>query len=143
MVDQVEPSLDFKTADVPADPFPFSIDGEQFYVRPWITGAQFLRYSRMIDAGGLKVTILVDDFFHDVMEEAEYDRFTKFIEDPGRRITSNILADIFLALFARYSTGANEANRPTQPPRPSSSGREDTEAGSKESASSEESPPPA
>lgn len=137
----VEPALSFTTTDVPTEPIPFAIDGEIFEARSWMTGLQFLRYSRMMSSGGLDAVVLVDEFFRDAMETSEYERFTKFIEDPGRRVTQELLSNIFLGLFARYSTGKAEADRPTSPPRASSPGREETEDGSKESASSPESTP--
>lgn len=137
----IEKDLQFVTEDVPTDNIPFAIDGEQFHVLPWLTGIKFLKYSRMMNEGGLQATVLVDEFFRDVMEPSEYERFTKFLDDPGRRVTTKLLADIFLSLFARYSTGPSAQDRPTSPLRPSSPGRPETEDGSKENSSSEESTP--
>lgn len=129
----IEKSLQFRTEDVPDSPISFSIDDEHFAVYPWLTGIKFLKYSRMMNEGGLQATILVDEFFRDVMEPPEYERFTKFLDNPSARVTTKLLADIFLSLFARYSAGPQEQDRPTSPPSPSSPGLGGTEDTSKES----------
>lgn len=113
-----EPALTFATEDVPLDPIAFTIDGETFYARAWMTGAQFLRYSKMLNQGGLITTVMVDDFFAESLDAAEHERFRKFIEDPDRRVTTKLLADIFNALFARYAAGGQEESRPTEPSKP-------------------------
>lgn len=138
-----EPNLQFTTDEVPTEPVSFGLpDGEQFYVAPWITGTKFLKYSRMMKEGGLEAVLLVDEFFRDVMEPAEYERFIKWADEPANKVTQSKLGDWFLQLFSYYST-LSESDRPTQPPRQSSSGRELTEDTSKESSSSPESTPDA
>lgn len=141
MQNGIEEPLQFVTEEVPESPIGFSIDGDSFTVKPWLTGLKFLKYARMMQEGGLKATVLVDEFFRDVMEPTEYERFVKHIDDENRRVTTTLLADIFLALFSRYSAGPEATDRPTQPPKPSSLGRDGTEDGSKESSSSGESNP--
>lgn len=138
-----ESRLDMTTEDVPTEPVDFGVeDGERFLAVPWITGTKFLKYSRMMKNGGLDAVLLVDDFFRDVMEPAEHERFWKYADDPANKVTNQTLGDWFLKLFSYYSS-LNSADRPTQPSRPSSSGREQTPDTSTESSSSEESTPPA
>src|SRR3990167_7636297 len=107
-MDEVEPALKFTTEDTPTDPVVFDIDGEHFTCRPWMTGASFLSYSRLVSQGGLIATGTVEGFFADVMEDDEHKRFRKFIEDPSRRVTTKLLGDLFLGLFARYGAGPEE-----------------------------------
>jgi len=136
MPDEVEKALQFTTDDVPDDPVSFTIDGERFDCLPLMTGAAFIRYSRLLAKGGMIATGAVEDFFSEVMDPEEHKRFRKFIEDPGRRITTNKLGDIFLGLFGRYAAGPAERSRPTEPPKPSRSGRARTRGGSKAKPSS-------
>lgn len=132
----IEKSLQFTTEDVPDTPVTFTIDGEYFNVSPWLTGQKFLKYSRMMSEGGLQATVLVDEFFRDVMDTAEYERFNKFSDDPGSRVTTKLLGDVFLSLFARYAAGPGEQDRPTSPLSPSSPGPGGTEDSSTENSSS-------
>lgn len=141
----VEDALKFLPDTVPTEPVYFQMGegdaAESFQAAAWLPGPKFLRYSRMMHEGGLQSTILVDDFFRDVMDSAEYERFMKYCDDLSHGVTTSRLADIFLTLFARYSAGPNEATRPTQPPAPSSSGPGGTADTSTENSSSGESTP--
>lgn len=141
MAEVPEAALSFTTADVPTEPVTFTIDGETFHCKPWLTGAAFMKYSKMMSQGGLVSVLMVDEFFSEAMEKAEHEHFRKFIEDPDRRVTTNLLADIFLSVFSRYVAGPEEESRPTKPPRRSRSGRGSTKGGSKASASSQASTP--
>ena len=113
-----EPELQFTTADIPEESIEFSIDGESFHAHSWMTGMQFLRYSRQLTSGGLASAVLVEDFFRESMNPDEYERFIKFCEDPARRVTTSVLGQIFEMLFARYAAGPKESDRPTEPPKP-------------------------
>jgi hypothetical protein len=145
----VEKALEFRTKPIPAEPVEFLIgteDGTQeetFVAVPQISGYDLLQYSILLTKGGTDTNSLIDGFFRDVMEPAEHERFVKFIRNPDVFVDAKQLADIFLALFVRYSAGANEQDRPTQPPVPSSSGPGGTEDSSKDDASNSESTPPA
>lgn len=111
-------SLTFTTDSPPQDPITFTIDGESFDCLPWLPGGQFLRFSRlMASTNPLDSAVLVEDFFAVVMEPAEHERFTKFINDPSRYVQSKLLADLFLALWVKYQVPAGETDpRPTEPP---------------------------
>lgn len=120
MTDSVEVELQFATTDVPNESLHFSIDGEMFLARPWMTGIAFLRYAKQMTKGGLESAAMIDDFFRDSLDDAEYERFIKFCEDPSRNVTTTTLASIFEVLFARYAAGptTEPTTRPTEPSQP-------------------------
>jgi len=144
MPEKPEEMLTFTAPSPPTDPVTFSINSETFIGIPFLPGSRFLHFSRVFDTAtaGLVSTLLVEEFFNEILDAPERERFWKFCNEPSSGITATLLSEMFLSLFARYSSGPEERSRPTEPPRPSQSGRSKTRASSKESGSSPESTPP-
>lgn len=113
-------SLTFTTSSLPAEPKTITIDGESFDCLPWLPGGVFLHFSRIMAKGSpIESTVLLNDFFAEVMEPAEHERFLKYIADPSRRVDSKLLGNIFTALWINYQITPDTVEPgPTEPPTP-------------------------
>lgn len=112
------PALQFHSAPPSTEPVFFTIDDQRFNCKPSPGGGfKMLRMNRQLAEGGVIALDAVFDFFRSVMEPAEYTRFEEFVDSPDREISTELLGNIFSALWERY------ANRPTQPREQSANGQ--------------------
>lgn len=118
----------FKTKTGEMEPVEFDIDGETFVCKPDIPGTALLEFTQGMSVrhdGTQSDAIL--NLLTTAMEEAEYERFRKFADDPANRVDVDILIGV-----SQYIVGEYGRTRPTKPSGDSSPGRETTGTTSKD-----------
>lgn len=91
---------------------------ETFVAAPSIPGAMLLDFIADADSGdGGKAAQALVDFLAGVISPDDRDRFNELIRDPDKTVEIETLAEICEWLVGEYAT------RPTEPSRPSPTGR--------------------
>lgn len=101
----------YSSGILPADlePVTFSLNGEVFKCRAWVTGALISEFGMYMtsDRVELQSRALLSLYNH-VMDEAEAARFHRYIYDPDHLVDVQVLGEIFAGLMEEY------AQRPLQ-----------------------------
>lgn len=92
-----------------------TIQGETFHARQSLNGARILHYGAALGRGGIRLYAAIEDFFAEVFDPEEHERFRAFIESDSRDVTVQELGDAFDKGLANYMSGNA---RPTPPPTP-------------------------
>lgn len=128
-----------KTYRTPAGrtaPLDFTINEEKFVCLPSVKGSllpDLWGYIEGDDAGAVKRDAVME-FFAEVMEGPEFERFTKFVEDVDNIVHAQLLLEITMDLLAEYG------GRPTRRSSLSQPGPSNTGPGSNRGSSSPTSP---
>lgn len=100
------------------EPVEFDLNDQTFACKSAIQGAVLLEFVSNADSesGGAQAGALYG-FFRDCMEEPEYDRFIKYLNQPNLIIEMETIGDIASWLVEEYTA------RPTQPSQSSDTGQ--------------------
>lgn len=95
-------------------PKSFDLDDETFVCKPSMRGWTYLDYSaRVASADASDQVRAILEFFTEVMETEEFDRFYEFVNSPDRLVEAAQLIKICTDLIGAYG-----GRRPTKPSAP-------------------------
>lgn len=86
------------------EPVEFELNDQTFHCRPALQGAVLLEFVARADSesGGAQAGALYD-FFKDCMEEAEYERFRAYLNQPDLIIEMTTIGEIASWLVEEYT----------------------------------------
>lgn len=117
----------FTTKKEELEPVEFDIDGEGFICKPDIPGTALLEFTQGMSVrhDGTQSEAIIN-LLKTAMEEPEYERFRKFVDDPANHVDVDILIGVSQYLVREYGR-----TRPTKPSGASTPGRAATGTSSK------------